>query len=148
MLASLQSAGRREIGGVLMGEHIGAEEFRIADLTVQRRSGALAYFVRLVTEAAAKLRAFFDRTQHDYTRYNYLGEWHSHPGFALSPSGKDMDTMLDIVTDPDVGANFAVLMIVRLSTEGALEARATAFLPDQKSLLCEVHMETEHEVQA
>jgi len=37
--------------------------------------------------------------------------------------------MWEIVGDPQVGANFVVLMIVRLSSAGQLEGTATVYLP-------------------
>ena len=70
---ALRSAGRRETGGVLMGEHVSEGVFRIKDLTVQRR-GTFASFVREVGAALKPLRRFFRETGRDYTRYNYLGE--------------------------------------------------------------------------
>ena len=32
----LRRAGRREIGGLLMGEDLGSEQFRVVDISVQR----------------------------------------------------------------------------------------------------------------
>src|SRR2546426_158241 len=93
LVNALTEAGKREIGGILMGEHIGAETFRVKELTIQRKKGTFATFVRIVAEILAPLRAFFDATKHDYTRFNYLGEWHSHHSFLLEPSGQDHITM-------------------------------------------------------
>jgi proteasome lid subunit RPN8/RPN11 len=39
-------------------------------------------------------------TGHDFSRYNYLGEWHSHPRFGLYPSADDVsakNTVMEIV---------------------------------------------------
>ncbi|MBA4496305.1 Mov34/MPN/PAD-1 family protein [Paenactinomyces guangxiensis] len=126
----LQLAGRREIGGILMGEHVSEGVFRICELTVQRNGGTWTSFTRTVHDSLRKyLTTFFYRHNHHYTRFNYLGEWHSHPSFSLSPSTCDQQSMLDIVNDPDVGANFAVLLIVKLGQE-ELQARAYLFVPN------------------
>ncbi|GGN67268.1 Mov34/MPN/PAD-1 family protein [Oceanobacillus indicireducens] len=85
----LEEAGGREIGGVLMGEHVNKNTFRISDITVQRRGGTVITFIRDIKESLQKLREFFKRTNHQYKQYNYLGEWHSHPSFSLSPSIQD-----------------------------------------------------------
>lgn len=114
MVDVLKQAGSRETGGILMGEHVGEDTFRVAEITVQRQPGTIATFVRALADVAQALTRFFRRTNYEYTRFNYLGEWHSHPSFALEPSASDCLSMLEIVEDPDVGANFAVLMIVRL----------------------------------
>jgi proteasome lid subunit RPN8/RPN11 len=129
LLVALQKAGRREVGGILMGEHAGPNLFIVRELTVHRR-GAFASFVRRIEDAIGSLRAFFRQTGHDYARFNYLGEWHSHPSFSPYPSGKDDLSMLQIVQDETVGANFAVLLILKLSPEGELVSTAHTYLPD------------------
>lgn len=126
---ALADAGQREIGGVLMGEHVGTNEFVIRELTVHRR-GSFASFLRRIEDALGQMRAFFKRTGHDYRRFNYLGEWHSHPSFAPFPSSTDDASMLDIVQDAGVGANFVVLMIVKLGQRQELVATAHVYLPD------------------
>ena len=127
--SALRKAGVREIGGVLMAEHIDHNEFVVRDITIHRR-GALASFVRRMEDAVGRLRLFFDRAGHDYTRFNYLGEWHSHPSFTPEPSGKDDLSMLQIVQDQTVGANFAVLLVVKLDVHGRLVGTAHTYLPD------------------
>src|SRR5690349_4017305 len=106
---ALAAGGKREVGGILMGEHVGDETFRIRDITVQLKGGTFARFIRLVEHMVAPLRNFFRATNHDYTRFNYMGEWHSHHSFALKASQTDEDTMLEIVMDPLLGAHFVIL---------------------------------------
>lgn len=129
LLAALRKAGRREIGGILMGEHAGPNIFIVREITVHRR-GAFASFVRRIEDAIGSLRAFFRETGHDYTRFNYIGEWHSHPSFAPYPSRTDDLSMLQIVQDETVGANFVVLLITKLGSEGELVCTAHTYLPD------------------
>lgn len=112
-----------------MGHHVADCEFRVVDLTIQTKGGTVSRFIRAVAGFARKLTEFFNSTDHHYTEYNYLGEWHSHPLFALQPSTDDLQTMRDIVDDPEVGANFVVLMIVKLVNEKVV-ARAWSLLPD------------------
>jgi hypothetical protein len=132
LVEALAQAGRREIGGILMGEHIGVDTFRVKELTIQRKGGTFAAFIRIVAEILAPLRAFFDSTKHDYTRFNYLGEWHSHHSFALSPSGRDHTTMYGIVTDPQLGARFVVLLLVKLGDDNQLDGSVTVYQPNKK----------------
>jgi hypothetical protein len=129
LVEALAQAGAREIGGVLMGEHVGVDAFRVKELTIQRKGGTFAAFIRIVTEILAPLRAFFDSTKHDYTRFNYLGEWHSHHSFALTPSGRDHSTMNDIVTDPQLGAHFVVLLLVKLGESDQVDGIVTVYQP-------------------
>jgi [CysO sulfur-carrier protein]-S-L-cysteine hydrolase len=44
--SELKRAGNREIGGLLMGEHVRDEVFRIVDISVQRSGGDRACFIR------------------------------------------------------------------------------------------------------
>ena len=90
--SELATAGSREIGGILMGEQITPGEFRVLEMTFQRHGGKIALFVRNARMALLALQKFFTRTEHRYHRYNYLGEWHSHPSFEARPSSKDHQT--------------------------------------------------------
>ena len=86
LLDELIAVGRREIGGILMGEQLAPNHFRVADMTFQRRGGRAARFIRQARRALLALRMFFERTGYRYRRFNYLGEWHSHPMFSPTPS--------------------------------------------------------------
>jgi hypothetical protein len=125
---------------MLFGEHVAAGEFKVVEATVAG-VGSFARFIRIVTDGLAHLEQFFRRTKRDYTRFNYLGEWHSHPSFPLSPSGPDDTAMFDIVGDPATGARFAVSMIVKLPGP-VLEARAFAYFPTGERQDCELVFET------
>lgn len=111
---ALRSAGTREIGGQIFGEQLAPSDFLASEITFQRRPGTFARFVVDLIQAAREAVCFFDRTDHRYIKFNYIGEWHSHPSFDVSPSATDISTMRALVTDPDFKGNFAVLMIARL----------------------------------
>lgn len=147
LLVALGKAGRREVGGILMGEHVGPNLFIVREMTVHRR-GAFASFVRRVEDAIGSLRLFFQKTGDDYTRFNYLGEWHSHPSFAPYPSGTDDVSMLQIVQDEKVGANFAVLLIAKLGLEGELIATAHTYLPDGTRMRSNIRLQSGVELTA
>lgn len=127
LVSALRQAGRREIGGILMAEHVADELFRVRSLTIQRRGGSFAAFVRAVQSVVGPLRTFFRATNYNYTRFNYIGEWHSHPSFEPHPSATDHNTMRDIIEDPEVGAIFVVLMIVKLDDAGACQGTVTVY---------------------
>jgi [CysO sulfur-carrier protein]-S-L-cysteine hydrolase len=129
LLRELRRAKDREIGGVLMGEHIVDDVFRLVEISVQRTFGSAASFTRNPNEHQPELAAFFARTGEDFTRFNYLGEWHSHPGFDPIPSSTDIRSMQSIAEDPAVGANFVVLLIISLAGTDTMTATAHAFRP-------------------
>lgn len=130
LLRALRQAGSREIGGVLMGEQLEAGDFRIVDVSIDGVSGSAAHFVRSVAQHREALATFFEGTGRDYARYNYLGEWHSHPRYSTHPSVEDVASMNDLVSgERDI--SFAVLMIVRRSFwRGRLEAASYVFARD------------------
>ena len=125
----LKRRGLTETGGVLMGEHVSDDEFRIVDFSVQRSHGTFASFVRLPHHHRGPLKSFFRGTGNDFRRFNYLGEWHSHPSFDVRPSGADAAAMREIVNDATTGATFAVLMIIRLRQADTIEAGTFLFVP-------------------
>ncbi|MEN6432080.1 MAG: Mov34/MPN/PAD-1 family protein [Smithella sp.] len=135
---ALVYACTKEIGGILMGEHVGINTFRVKELTIQRKKGTFATFVRLVEEIIGPLRSFFQTTNHNYTKFNYLGEWHSHHSFALRPSSRDNATMLEIVMDEQLGARFVVLLLVKLNSDNHLDHSATVYQLDGRSVLCQI----------
>lgn len=80
----LRAAGVNEIGGVLAGEHLGDGRFLIKDLSVQR-DGTPSRFVRDPVRHRNFIRRFHRLNGNDPERFNYLGEWHSHPSFLAAP---------------------------------------------------------------
>lgn len=138
--AALMKAGHREIGGILMGEHVGPNAFAIRDLTIHSR-GTFATFIRNVGKALAGLARFRARTGNLHRQFNYMGEWHSHPLFALYPSDPDRHTMREIVASPQMkDAQFLVLVIVKLGPEDRLQASAFTYLPDGSEHASEIHI--------
>ncbi|WP_414657901.1 Mov34/MPN/PAD-1 family protein [Deinococcus sp. VB343] len=126
--AALQRAGRREIGGQLYGEQLAPSHFLVTYLTVQHTPGTISRFIVDLTQAAKDAFTFFQCTQRKYARFNYIGEWHSHPSYAVLPSSTDRSTMRTLVTDLAFKGNFAVLLIARLDEE-TLTAGAWLFDP-------------------
>ncbi len=126
---ALIRAGRREIGGILMAEHMGENEFVVRDLTICR-GGTFASFIRRIQDVLSKLNHFFDSTNRDYARFNYIGEWHSHPSFEPMPSAVDHQSMNDIIADKTVGSHFVVLVVVKLSPQQTLVGSVHTYLPN------------------
>ena len=110
-----------------MGEHVRDDVFRVVDISVQRSGGSEVCFVRDPAQHETTLQAFFARSGDDYARFNYLGEWHSHPTFEPVPSAIDVATMQSLVEDPAVGANFLVLLVVKMSGRRTIEGSAITF---------------------
>lgn len=114
---ALERGGMRETGGQLFGEQVATSEFVVTRLTVQRQVGTISRFVVDIVQAVRDAFEFFTATNRQFSRFNYIGEWHSHPSFAIAPSLTDTAAMQDLVNDTDFRGHFAVLMIARLQDE-------------------------------
>lgn len=136
LTSACRRAGERETGGMLFGEHLGIDDFAVIEATIAS-TGTVASFVRSLRATLGPLERFFARTNGEYRRFNYLGEWHSHPSFALVPSGTDDATMFELVEDPATNARFAVSMIVKLEKE-RLRAAAFVYFPGGARESCKV----------
>jgi hypothetical protein len=147
LYGELRAAGSKEIGGIMMGEHLAPNEFQIVELTFQRKGGKFSYFVRNAKIALTALQNFFRRTGHSYKRFNYLGEWHSHPSFSTQPSIQDHETMIDVACHQNTGANFVLLMIVRLLDDGSIKGNVTVYLPSGQFELGELKIADECSVE-
>lgn len=112
--AALTKAGPREIGGQLFGQQLAPSDFRVVEIAIQRQPGSVVRFFVDLVQAGRDVLSFHDRTGHQYRRFNYIGEWHSHPSFDVEPSGGDSATMTALTTDPEFPGTFAILMIARL----------------------------------
>ena len=123
----LNVAGSREMGGVLAAENLGNSQFRIVAMSFQRSGGSVASFVRDPLVHRRFMRRFMTRTGNQPERFNYFGEWHSHPNFVPLPSGSDIIQMQQLIRARDQVANFLVLLITKLNSSGSVEASAHAF---------------------
>lgn len=128
---ALRKGDRREIGGMLFAEQLSPGAFRIMDFSLDSHSGSHAAFRRDPRAHRRTLDEFLRRTGQDFERFNYLGEWHSHPSFSVHPSLEDVDTMTDIVEDTNSVITFAVLLIVRLRLHLWIDHSLTVFARGQ-----------------
>ncbi len=139
---ALRRARCREIGGVLFGEHVGEADFRIVEATTQARGGNDVAFQRKAGKARRDLKSLARRHGDDPERFNYLGEWHSHPNAPATPSSVDEITMYQLLADPETYVNFLVLLINRLNDQGALELSAVAYLASGHKIPCDIVVES------
>lgn len=126
MRRELSRAGPREIGGILMAEQLEPGSFRIVDFSIDSATGSAAHFVRSVNHHREALAQFFERTGSDFMRFNYLGEWHSHPNHLPIPSQADASSMRALIHgERDIP--FAMLLIVKRKWWRGLTCSATLY---------------------
>ena len=95
----LKKAESQEIGGILFGEQVAEADFRIVELTLQKRRGDELYFTRNASSALSALKCFNKKYGENHTHFNYLGEWHSHPNSQVVPSSIDISTMRKLLAE-------------------------------------------------
>jgi len=130
----LRAAGYRETGGMLFAEQLAPDRFCIIDISVDAVTGSSTRFVRNLELHRRALDDFFRRTGCEYRRFNYLGEWHSHPSYPVRPSDTDIRTMTEIVESRSSVISFAVLLIARLRWRFWVEHSLTIFARNQPPL--------------
>lgn len=124
----LRAAGSNEIGGVLAAEQVGDGRFLVVDLSVQC-NGTHSHFERDPVQHREFIRRFHERMGHKPERFNYLGEWHSHPAYPATPSDADFRQMQNLVEDAEQKSTFLVLVIVKLGLDEELQGSAYGFRP-------------------
>ena len=139
----LKRAGPREIGGVLFGEQLGEGYFRIVEAPSDPfEIGTCDRFCRGTAQARKAILSLHRRYGGRPERFNYLGEWHSHPNALALPSARDEMTMTQLLADQVGTVNFLMLVVVRISHEGALEISARVYLASGHILPCEIEIQT------
>ncbi|MEM1154830.1 MAG: Mov34/MPN/PAD-1 family protein [Pseudomonadota bacterium] len=138
----LNRARRKEIGGVLFGEQISEGDFRIVKATRQRFFGGTAMtFKRRGTAARKAILDLHKQFGGDPRKYNYLGEWHSHPNAPALPSPQDELTMGELLADQGGAVNFLVLLIVKLDAKARFHIAARSYLASGHTLACDIEIE-------
>ncbi len=141
-MADLNRARHKEIGGVLFGEQIAEGDFRIVETTRQRFFGGTATtFKRRGGMARKEILALHEKFGGDPNRFNYLGEWHSHPNAPARPSFQDETTMHNLLADQSGVVNFLVLIIVKLDEQAQLHIGARTYLASGHNLDCKIEIE-------
>ena len=142
--ADLSRAGAREIGGVLFGEQLAEGDFRIVKAMRQRFPGGTATsFHRHGSSARRQILALHKKFGSDPERFNYLGEWHSHPNAPVWPSRQDEVTMYKLLADQGESVNFLILMILRLDDQRRVQIGAMTFLSSGHTIGCEIEVEND-----
>lgn len=120
-----------EAGGLLMGESIGENAFRVMDVSVT--IGEPHCFYRDQTEHQPFLNEFYERFPDRY-RYNLIGDWHSHPSGNLTPSTRDFQSLRETMATPSFEASFHVMLIVCLGADMRLEAEGVVLIQNPNLL--------------
>lgn len=128
---------------MLFGEQIEEGKFRIVETTHQRSYGGTATtFKRRGGVARKEILALHEKFGGAPERFNYFGEWHSHPNAPAWPSLQDEITMHNLLVDQGGLVNFLVLVIVKLDEQAQLHIGARTFLASGHNLECKIEIES------
>lgn len=131
MLEAVTSYGSKEIGGVLIGMKKLDSSFEVVDFSISldKKSISDSSFIR-----DPRISKRLIDKHYKAKSGHYIGEWHSHPKFALIPSPQDALTMCSIIHDPDYGIKFAFLLIVKEANK-KLANRSFFFHQDSREII-------------
>ncbi|WP_367187542.1 Mov34/MPN/PAD-1 family protein [Phenylobacterium sp.] len=130
-LTASRAAGRKETGGVLIGQYEddGAVAI-VAEATASPRGSFFGAFT--FRRAPAGLRSLL--AERWSNGQHYLGEWHSHPGELPEPSGRDRETMVKIAADHRYACREPLLLILGESPGGERLLTLHVFPRGQRAL--------------
>jgi len=115
----------KEIKGAFYAKQNNDESFSIDGLFVSEYIGT-NFFCKLLIDKRYRdfEKRYFKERNYEYKKYNYIGDWHSHPEFACIPSLYDINEANDDLKKSN--ANFVVQFIFKLE-DGVLIGSAFLF---------------------
>jgi len=141
ILAALNYANKKEVGGLLIGEIINYMTIEIINMTSQSK-WLKSFFLRKWSRKEKKeLNDILDQYGNNFSSINYCGEWHSHPSFSLEPSNRDIKSMWELCFDVKVSANFLILLIVKSAGKNDLQAKCYYFNKENYPIYKQVNIE-------
>jgi proteasome lid subunit RPN8/RPN11 len=130
-----------EAGGLMMGEQVGDNTFRITDISLTTGQPHSFHLDPLVHQPF--LDAFYARFP-DRWRFNLIGSWHSHPSGNLTPSPCDLESLKETMATPSFEAPFMVMLIVGLGADDQLNAEGVVLIREPK-VLSRIEVSIEHD---
>jgi len=103
----------KEFGGLLIGYY--SDDFKtcfIETTILPKKYKSSRYFFERGKEG---LKLNLTEFYNSIPRLIYVGEWHTHPDGIPSPSGTDMNAMIEIGESDDVSIENPILMILGVS---------------------------------
>lgn len=120
-----------EVGGLMMGEHVGQNTFRVTDVSL--KLGEPGRYYLNPAEHRSFVEAFWAKFP-DRSRFSLIGSWHSHPSGEPVPSGSDLRTLKETMAHPSTDLAFKVLLIVCRDAAEQLRTGGVVLVQDPKVL--------------
>jgi integrative and conjugative element protein (TIGR02256 family) len=132
MISYIRSAGRKETGGIFIGQYSKSRDRAIVKIVTgppkDSKSG-YTWFERGLIGLQELINQVWNERQY------YLGEWHFHPYASPSPSGRDIDQMAKIAASGRYNCPEPILLIIGGSPE---EFEIRVFVVMSKSKIVEI----------
>lgn len=127
----LPYAGLVEAGGLMMGELVGENTFRVTDVSLTIGEPNRYYLDPVEHESF--VQAFRAKCP-DTDRFGLIGSWHSHPSGEPEPSEGDLLALKAIMAHPATDLAFKVLLIVCLDAAEQLRTGGVVLTREPKVL--------------
>lgn len=132
----LPYTGLIEAGGLMVGEHVGENAFRVTDVSLTIGEPNRYYLDPADHESFV---GAFRAKCPDAARFGLIGSWHSHPSGEPQPSARDLQTLKATMAHPSTDLAFKVLLIVCRDTDGQLQLGGVVLTREPK-VLSRIHV--------
>lgn len=131
MRDGIPRAGLLEVGGLMMGENVADNVFRVLDISLTVGEPGRYYL------DPAEHQSFVDEFRGEFCdegRFRLIGSWHSHPSGDPEPGKRDLQTLRATMAHPSTDLAFKVLLIACLDANAQLRAGGVVLTREPKVL--------------
>jgi integrative and conjugative element protein (TIGR02256 family) len=141
-------AAPRETGGTLVGHYSKDNREAVVTKALESMTGARksrTRFYRPPDDVDGQLARVYEGSG---GRIHYLGEWHTHPGGAPSPSTTDLNTLQGLARSRSVATDTPFMVILGSDICGTTSVSCTLFEKDGCTLYGSYEQVTVREMEA
>lgn len=132
----LDFMGQNETKGSFFAERIDNDLFEVNEIYFSKKRGTFSFIKMIIGDEYKKFqKKYHEKYSFDYEKYNYIGDWHSHPSFSCFPSTYDKKEAIDDFKKSN--ANFIVQFIFKNENDSLI---GKAFLYDNSNNALEVNL--------
>ncbi len=127
----LNRMGFYETRGSFFAERVNDDLFVINDIYFSRKQGTVSFIQMIIGSDYHRFQNIYHKKhKFEYKKFNFIGDWHSHPSFSCNPSRYDVKEAKDDLEHSN--ANFIVQCILKLINNN-LTGNAYVYYRDRKT---------------
>lgn len=132
----LEVMNQNETRGSFFAERVNGALFKVNDVYFSKKRGTFSFIKMLIGDEYKKFQKNYHKKYFfEYEKYNYIGDWHSHPSFSCLPSSYDIAEAIDDFKKSN--ANFIIQIIIKIENDKLV---GNAFLYDKYNIASEIEL--------